>query len=371
MPPCSPTIAEIHLNHLTHNIKRLKEHSKAPKLMGVVKANAYGHGMLPVAQHLASLGVDYLGVAVLEEGITLRKAGIKTPILVFGGVLSSQIPHFIQWNLEFTIASLQQLRWIEDVTTGTSSIARIHLKIDTGMERIGVSRSHTLPLIDAILKSSCCEMTGIYSHLACSDDPESHMTLNQLEQFQEVLQVLKAKDIPMPLRHLANSGGVLHFPETHFDMIRPGIIMYGAYPSPLAHKVLDVKALMTLKSQVVFNKTVPAYHPVSYGATWESKHPVRIATVPVGYGDGYRRALSSKGKVLIHGKEYPVVGRVCMDQIMINLEADTVHNGEEVILIGSQDKAQISADQMSEWVGTISYEILTGIAERVPRVYLS
>jgi alanine racemase len=212
---------------------------------------------------------------------------------------------------------------------------------------------------------------GIYSHLACADDPASPMTLQQLDRFLGACAHIERIGAPMPLRHLANSGGVLHFPETYLDMVRPGILLYGVLPDPSSQPTVDVKPALSLLSQVVYFKVVKASHPVSYGATWAPSHDTRVVTIPIGYGDGYPRALSSRGQVLIRGHRHPVVGRVCMDQFMVDIgAAGTAYNEDEVVLIGKQDAVAISTEAVALAAGTIPYEILTGLNERIPREYI-
>jgi alanine racemase len=247
--------------------------------------------------------------------------------------------------------------------------AVIHLKIDTGMERIGVHSYSARPFIEAAVSSRWCVVKGIYSHLACADDPSSSMTAQQLERFLEACAHIERIGAPMPLRHLANSGGVLHFPETWLDMVRPGIVLYGVQPDPASQCTVDVQPVMSLISQVVYFKVVKAGNSVSYGATWASAHDTRVVTIPIGYGDGYPRALSSRGEVLIRGRRYPIAGRVCMDQFMVDISQDSAWNEDEVVLIGSQGDGAITVEELARLASVIPYEILVGLNERIPREY--
>lgn len=365
-----PTIAEINLDHLTHNFREIQRHVPS-KVMAIIKANAYGHGLVSVAKHFTKLGVDQLGVAFVEEGVALRKAGIKIPILILGGILEEQISHFLSFDLEITVSSLYKLRQVEEVSEQLKKRAVIHLKIDTGMERVGVHSYSARPLIEAAVCSKWCELKGVYSHLACSDNPSSPLTKVQVERFYEALSIFDKIGAPMPMRHLANSGGILHFPETHFDIVRPGIILYGVFPDPAARRdILDLKPVLSLKSKVVYFKVTKKGRSISYGATWTAEKDTRIATIPIGYGDGYARAMSNKGDVLIRKKHFPIVGRVCMDQFMVNIGEDSAYVGDEVILIGKMGDNQISVEQFAEKIGTIPYEVLTGLNDRLPRVYV-
>lgn len=366
-----PTHLEIHLGQLTANYQAIQQAAGRALVMPILKANAYGHGLLAMAQHFSQIGALYFGVAYLEEGLLLREAGIQTPILVLGGILDNQLPLFLQHNLTLTASSLEKLEQIEATAGRLGLRAKVHLKIDTGMERIGVHYYNAHPLIEASLACKHCDVEGIYSHFANSDAADlSHARL-QLERFMEVLHLYEKYNAPVPpLRHMANSGATLQLPESHFDLVRPGILLYGVYPSEEAQKTIAVRPGLSWKSRVVYFKVVKPYHPVSYGSTWQSEELTRVVTVPVGYGDGYFRALSNKAQVIIGGQRYPVVGRVCMDQMMVNIGWNSAYNGDEVVLIGESNGQTISFEEVAEWANTIPYEVLTNINTRVPRVYV-
>jgi alanine racemase len=371
MPPAvseRPTRIVVDLDHLAFNLRSIRAHVGVP-VMGIVKANAYGHGLVPVALHLQAQGVEQLGVAFLEEGIALRQAGVTAPVLVMGGIFGRQVTQFISHDLEITVSSLDKLRLVEAAAKALGRKAVIHLKIDTGMERIGVHSYSARPFIEAAVASPWCVLKGIYSHLACSDDPFSPMSAQQLERFLEACAHIERIGAPMPIRHLANSGGVLHFPETWLDMVRPGIMLYGVQPDPASRQSVDLKPVMSLASRVVYFKVVKAGNPVSYGATWAPEHDTRVVTVPIGYGDGFPRALSSRGQVLIRGQRYPIVGRVCMDQFMVDIGQDSAFNEDEVVLVGSQGDNAISVEALAQRAGVIPYEILVGLNDRIPREY--
>lgn len=363
-----PTRVLVDLDALSHNLAAIRAHVQVP-VMAIVKANAYGHGLVPVALHLQAQGVEQLGVAFLEEGIALRNAGITVPILVLGGIFGPQVAEFIGNDLELTVSSLDKLRQVEAAAEALGRKATIHLKVDTGMERIGVHSYSAGPFIEAAVASRWCTLKGIYSHLACADDPASSMTATQVERFAEACAHFERLGAPMPLRHLANSGGVLHFPGTWLDMVRPGILLYGVQPDPASQPSVDVQPALSLVSRVVYFKVVGAGHPVSYGATWAPDGDTRVVTVPIGYGDGYPRALSSRGEVLVRGRRHPIVGRICMDQFMVDIGQDSAWNEDEVVLIGRQGGNAITVEAVAEAAGTIPYEILTGLNERIPRVY--
>jgi alanine racemase len=367
-----PTNVEVDLDRLTENYRVIAGHVSGAKVMAILKANAYGHGMVAVAHHLVSIGVDYLGVAVLEEGILLRESGITAPILVLGGIIGNQVPRFLDNNLTLTASSVEKLAQIDEAARERGVNARVHLKIDTGMERIGVHYYSADALLEASLACSNVEVEGIYSHFANSDALDLDSAREQLRRFQQVLSFYEERDLPRPpLRHMANSGAILQLPESHMDLVRPGILLYGVYPSDEAQRTISVYPALSWKSRVVYFKVVQPDHPVSYGSTWQSDRMTRIVTVPVGYGDGYFRAMSGQAEVIIRGKRYPVVGRICMDQLMVNIGWESAYNNDEVILLGEDETTgeKISCEDLALWAGTIPYEILTNINTRVPRLY--
>ena len=363
-----PTRVVVDLDALSHNLEAIRAHVGVP-VMGVVKANAYGHGLVPVARHLQARGIEQLGVAFVEEGIALREAGITLPILVLGGLFGRQVAQYIAHDLEVTVSSLDKLRQVEAAAESLGRKAVVHLKVDTGMERIGVHSYSARPFIEAAMASKWCVPKGLYSHLACADDPASPMTQRQLERFAETCAHVERIGAPMPIRHLANSGGVLHFPDTWLDMVRPGIALYGVLPDPASRASIGLRPALSLVSQVVYFKVVKAGNPVSYGATWAPAHDTRVVTVPIGYGDGWPRSLSSRGEVLIDGKHHPIVGRICMDQFMVDIGTGSAWNEDEVVLVGAQGGESIGVEAVAATAGTIPYEILVGLNERIPREY--
>jgi len=263
------------------------------------------------------------------------------------------------------------LEGIEAAAAAMGVKAIVHLKIDTGMERIGVHSYSAHTLQEAALRCKHVIVEGIYSHLANAEARDLTDARMQLECFDQVLDFYKKRSLPIPMRHIANSAGVLQLPESMYDMVRPGIIMYGVYPSLDVPRSIAVEPALTWKSRVVYFKVTKPGHPVSYGSTWQSDHQVRIVTVPVGYGDGYFRSMSNRAQVIINGRKYPQVGRICMDQIMVNIEWDSAYNGDEVTLIGEAGNERITVEDLSKWADTIPYEILTNINTRVPRVYIT
>jgi len=379
MPLNEPTIAagdglrstwvEVDLARIGRNFDRLKALAAPAKVMAVVKANAYGHGLAEVSCYLASRA-DYIGVAVLEEGILLREKGVTTPILVLGGIWGDQIPQYIRHGLTLTASSVGRLDQIAAAARALGRAAKVHLKIDTGMERIGVHYYSAATLQEAALRCGpWIEVEGIYSHFANADAADLGHARLQLERFQDVLSFYEKRSLPTPLRHMANSAALLQLPESRMDMVRPGILLYGVLPDAGLVRPEGIEPALAWKSRVVYFKVVRPGHPVSYGSTWQSDHAVRMVTVPVGYGDGYFRSLSNKAAVLIRGRRYPQVGAVCMDQIMVDIENDSAYNGDETTLIGADGSERITVEDLAAWAGTIPYEILTAINTRVPRLY--
>ena len=363
------TWAEVSLKRLEDNMAVIRKRVAPAKVMLVVKANAYGHGLVEVSRALASKA-DYIGVAVLEEGILLRELGVTPPIIVLGGIWQEQIHRYLEQNLTLTASSVGRLEQINAVAGRMNLKARVHLKIDTGMERIGVHYYNARSLQEAALKCAHVEVEGIFSHFANADAQDLADARLQLERFHEVLRFYERHSLPVPMRHIANSAAVLRLPESYLDMVRPGIMLYGVYPSPATPRSVTVQPALQWKSRVVYFKVVQAGHAVSYGSTWRSDHDVRVVTLPVGYGDGFFRSMSNKAQVIIRGARYRQVGAICMDQLMVNIEQGSAYNGDEVILLGESGGEKITVEELAEWAGTVPYEILTNINTRVPRVYV-
>jgi len=364
-----PTVVEVDTNALKNNFYSIKNYIGMTKIMPILKANAYGHGLISTAQLYQQIKADYLGVAVVEEGILLRQNGITIPILVLGGIWGNQIPLFLKYDLTITASSIDKLNQIDQTAASMKTKAKVHLKIDTGMERIGVHYYSAEKFIETAHKFKNIFIEGIYSHFANADSDDLSETKLQLERFQSVLNYLQKYSVNIPLKHISNSAAIVQMPEANFDLVRPGILLYGVYPSEKIKKNISVKPTLTWKSRVVYFKVIRAGDSVGYGSKWRSDHQIRAVTVPVGYGDGYFRSLSNKSEVIIRSKKYPVIGTVSMDQIVVNIESDSAFNGDEVILLGEDGKEKISAADLAQLAGTIPYEILTNINTRVPRIY--
>ncbi|HJL43826.1 MAG TPA: alanine racemase [Myxococcales bacterium LLY-WYZ-16_1] len=365
-----PTVAEIDVSALRHNVAQIRRHVHERPIMAIVKANAYGHGLVPTARILLGAGCDALGVAFLEEGIELRRAGVRAPILVLGGIIGNQIRSFIEHDLTMTASSVFKLRQIDQVARELAQPARVQLKVDTGMGRIGVQWDTSEELLQASLQATACRVEGLFSHLAASERADPTLTRIQTERFEAVAK--RYRDLGgTGERHLANSGAVLQHPDTWYDRVRPGLMLYGVVPDPALRGVLDLRPALSLHSRVVFFKVVRRGRSVSYDATWVAPRDTRVVTVPVGYGDGVPRRLSNRAQVLIRGRTVPVVGRVTMDALMADLGPEgTAYNGDPVVLLGRQGPATVRVEDWAEWLETIPYEVLTQINTRVPRRYV-
>jgi alanine racemase len=295
---------------------------------------------------------------------------VRLPVLVLGGIVGAQIPRFLEHDLTLTASSVDKLRAIDQCAAAAGTRARVHLKIDTGMERLGVHWYSADRLLEESLGCRHVEIAGIFTHFANADGADLGHARLQLERFAEVLSFYDKRSLPTPLRHAANSGAILQLPESHLDLVRPGILFYGARPAPEIPAIVPVAAALRWITRVVFFKVVKPGNPVSYGSTFTPDRLTRIVTLPVGYGDGYGRAMSGRAQVLLGGKRRDVVGRICMDQIMASVGWESAFNGDEAVLLGQQGDAEITLEDLARWAGTIPHEILTGINTRVPRIYI-
>jgi alanine racemase len=377
--PLRPNHVVTNLSQLRRNVEAIRAKVTPARVLVMLKANAYGHGIDGVAPYIEPF-VDAIGVAVLDEGIHLREIGITKPILVAGGTLPAHVPYFLEHNLTLTVSSVEVLEAAEAVSQAAGRALKVHLKIDTGMERAGVRWYEAEPFLEHSLRCTHLEVEGIYTHFANSETLEPpdmqrktgfSYASAQLERFNEVLRFYERRSLPTPaLRHAANSAAILNLPESYFDMVRPGVMFYGVYPDDEALRSVEIAPALTWKSQVVYSKLTLPGNPVSYGSLWVSDHPVRTVTIPCGYADGYFRRMTNQPKVLVNGKKYQQVGRICMDQCMLNLEADEARVGDEVILLGTSPSGEtIRAEDLAAWAGTNPYEVMTNISARVPRVF--
>ncbi len=359
-----PTWIEVDLSRFLNNLSVIRKYIGRSRLCLPVKANAYGHGLISIGKAAALAGVDYLGVSCLQEGVALRQAGISIPILVFGAIHEDQVGALADFNLEFSISSKFKA---DLVAKKTVRKCRVHLEVETGMQRTGVRTSTALQLIEHLKTLSCFEVVGVYSHLATADLPGDPFALQQIEVFRSLIGEGSFQGL---IVHLANSGGVAHYNQAHLDMVRPGLMAYG-YPPPLfPDELKGISACFSLKSRVSYFKVVPAGTGIGYGHTYRTDKQTRIVTVPVGYGDGYLRALSNRGFVLIRGKRFRIAGTICMDQLMVDVGDSEIYVGDEVVLIGRQGDEEIKLTEIAETCSTIPYEVLCLLNDRIPRVYL-
>ena len=365
-----PTLCLIDHSALRWNLQQIRgKIGGRTKILSMVKANAYGHGAAEVAHTLASAGGDAFGVALVEEGVELRRVGIRAPIMVLAGVYSDQLDQLFAHSLTPAVHDLTGLNSLEKAVRRCSVTLNVHLKIDTGMGRLGLVAAEIDRWIAAVKNLTTLKIEGIFSHFSHAENVAGDYTRQQLEIFNRVVERLRAEDICPPLIHFANSAATITLPEAYFDMVRPGIMLYGVYPSPAMAEQITLKPVLTWKTKILQVKKVPQGTSISYGQTFVTKRPSSIATLPVGYADGYPRLLSNRGEVLVGGHRAPVAGRVCMDLTMIDVtDIENVQQGDEVVLLGRQGNAEISADQIAAWANTISYEILTSISARVPRI---
>jgi alanine racemase len=372
-----PTRAVISLDALQHNIREFRRVVPEPiRLMAVVKANAYGHGAVQTAACALKSGVDYIGVAFLDEAIELRKAGITAPILVLGYTPPEGLG--LARKLEITITAysdnLIEACLAEPFDPAVDRKLKVHVKVDSGMGRIGVPADESgIAYIERIRQLPGVELEGLFTHYACADEQDKSYTLMQHDRFNRVVQHFRDRGIDIPIIHAGNSATGIDHPELTFSMLRLGIGMYGLYPSEEVFRSrVNLRPVMSFVTEVVMTKTLPPGSGVSYGAAYRTRGEETIATLPVGYADGYTRLLGGKASVLVHGSRAPIVGRICMDQCMINVsDIANVAIGDEVVLFGEQDGAMIHVDELAALLGTINYEIPCMISHRVPRVYVS
>jgi alanine racemase len=361
-----PTVAEVDLEAVRHNIRVLRPPDA--ELMAVVKANGYGHGDVPVARAALDAGATWLGVALVEEGIRLREAGIEAPILVLTESPPGAHKDALEAGLTPTLYSRPGLEGVVEAARALGRGAAVHVKVDTGMHRVGLPPDRALRMAEEARQEGL-EIEGVWTHLAVSEEPEHPANVAQLEAFGVVLSELAAAGIRPRYRHAANSGATLALPEAHLDLVRVGIAAYGISPGPKVAGRVDLHPAMSLRSRVAFVKRVRAGEGVSYGLRYAPEREATIATIPVGYADGYLRSLSGGGEVLIGGKRHPVAGTVTMDQLMVDCGDDPIDRGDEVVLFGAQAGQRITAEEVAGWAGTIGYEVVCAVNERVPREY--
>lgn len=367
-----PTIAEIDLQAIRHNFRQIRQLlPPSTYIMAVVKANAYGHGAIKVSEAVLSAGAHFLGVALPEEGAELREAGIDAPIFVLSLALPEQTRIFIDYNLIATICDLENAYLLAKLAREANSAASIMVKIDTGMGRIGLRAEEAIDFLEKIISIRGLKLQGIFTHLAKAADKDQTFTQQQVQRLLAVGQLVRKAGLALPLISAANSAGIIKMGAEHFNLVRPGIILYGLPPASNFEVPFSLQPAMRLKTKVAFIKEVPAGTPIGYESTYVTPQKTFIATLPVGYGDGYNWQLSNKADVLIGGRRRKVVGKVCMDQIMVDVGPQgDVRVGDEVVLFGRQGEEEITITELANLAGTINYELVCAISSRVPRIYL-
>lgn len=358
----SLTFVEVNLSFLRHNLEQIKALVSPAKVMAIVKADAYGHGAEAVSQALVGAGADMLGVVSVREGIQLRDSGIKIPILILGSFIEKEAKEFVAYNLTPTIFTKEHLSFFSSLDAEVG----VHIKIDTGMGRLGVMVNEAEDFIFEVVKAKNITIEGIFSHFASANLKDTGYAKEQFLRFSSLCSSLKEKGIDLGLRHIANSAAILDLPETYLDMVRPGILLYGLWPGDDVQKVIEIKPALTFKTRIVAIKNLSVGWHISYGTTVVSKE-MKVAVLPVGYSHGYPRLVSKKGYVSLKGKRAPIIGVVCMDMCMIDVsDIPGASVGDEVVLFGED----ISVDEIANLAETINYEIITRISPRVERVYV-
>jgi alanine racemase len=369
-----PVWMEVNLDNLAHNIRQIRNNVTAPaSIMGIVKADGYGHGALEVSRVLIEEGVQRLGVAVLDEAIELRQDGIDVPILILGYTPPELFERVLEYDITPTLYSFEDAVKLSDLASQKGQRAKIHLKLDTGMGRIGmIPGEDSAEKVSNIYKLPGIIIEGIFTHFSVADEKDKTYTRGQYEKFTQFVNALKERGIEIPIRHAGNSATSIDLPEMHLDMVRPGVILYGLYPSDeVDRKKVPLKPLASLKAVIAHVKTVPPGTSIGYGRKYISTGERVIATLPIGYADGYTRLLSGKAEVLVHGVRAPLAGNICMDQCMIDVTGiEGVKVGDEAVLMGQQGQDSITAEELGSLLGTINYEIVCMIGKRVPRVYI-
>lgn len=364
--------AEIDLKAIGHNINEVRKNvGKNVMICAVIKADAYGHGAVAVGRYLEN-AVEYFAVATVEEAIELREAGIKLPILILSYTSPRQYDDVVKYDITQTIYSYETAKLLDETAKMLDKTVKVHVAIDTGMTRIGfVMTEESIDNIEKISKLDNIKLEGMFTHFSCADMYDKTYSQKQMDRYDWVCEQLDKRGVQIPIKHMCNSAGIMEFDSHRFQMVRSGIITYGLYPSEEVNKsALNLIPAMSFKSHVINVKNVEAGHGVSYGATYVTKSPTKIATVSVGYADGYPRTLSNKGRVLIHGQFAPVIGRVCMDQIMVDVtEIDNVKIEDTVTIVGRDGDNEIPVEEPANAAGSFNYEFVCGLTKRVTRVY--
>lgn len=366
--PMRPVWAEVDITAIKHNVLEIKRLLRPTvKFCAVVKADGYGHGAVAVAKATLAAGADYLAVAILNEALELRTAGITGPILILGFTPSNQAALVVEHDITQTVYSLKIAQALSSAAAAAGKIAKVHVKIDTGMGRIGIRPGDTALFTSAVKALPGIEIEGVFSHFATADSSDKTYSREQMVQFRYALAAIETQGLHIPIRHMANSAATLEMPEAHLDMVRPGIILYGLWPSVEVTHPINVRPAMALKCKVAHVKEVSAGTSISYSRTYITPQPGKIATLPIGYADGWSRLLSGKTDILIRGRRAPLVGRICMDQCMADVsDIPGVETGDTAVLFAN---TILTADEVAAKLGTINYEVVSTVGRRVPRLY--
>jgi len=366
--------AEVNLDNIAHNVKEIRRITdKKTEIMGVVKADAYGHGVMEVAKTLIENGVTRLAVSMLDEAIQLRQNGIDVPILILSYTDPRRAEEIILHDVTQTVFSHDLAEALSEAAVRLDKNIKIHIKIDTGMTRVGFMPGYSaVKNVVRISKLPKIIIEGLFTHFASADESDKSYTNMQFERFMSIVSELNRIGIYIPVKHVCNSAGIIEYPEMHLNMVRPGIVLYGMYPSEEVRKDrIDLRPAMTLKANIILVKEVEADNCISYGRIFKTQRDSKIATLPIGYADGYTRLLTTKGRVLVNGQSVPIVGKICMDQCMLDITdvEGSVNVGDEAVLFGSQNGNEIKIEDLADKIGTINYEIACIIGKRIPRVY--
>ena len=367
----SPTSATVDLTALAHNVSEFRRRlSPGCNIMAIVKANAYGHGAVDVARALLKQGIARVAVVSVDEGIALRSAGINAPIVLLGPLFPEHIEDVLAHQLTPVISDRTVIEPLAKAAARLASPYPIHVKVETGMGRLGLSADEALQVLTTHRLPASLQLEGLMTHLADADGETRDQTDRQLRQFHRVLDGLTAHGIRVPLVHAANSGAAVRCPDAQFSLVRPGIMLYGYHTLPASVPAPDLKPVLSLRTHVAQIRTVPVGGSVSYNATFIAKRPTRVGILPIGYADGFNRRLSNRGEVLVQGRRARVIGLVCMDMVMIDVtDIPSAAVGDDAVIIGRQGTDEITANEVAAWLGTISYEVLCSIGPRVPRIY--
>lgn len=370
-PPAPLNYVEVDLDAITHNARALKQHiGPGVALIAVVKANAYGHGAVPVARAALSGGAERLAVARVSEGVELREAGLEAPILLLGYTLPADAPTIVAHGLTATVNTAEGAAALAEAAAQHATTATVHVKVDTGMGRYGLLPDEAGAFVTKLAAHDRLHVEGLYTHFAVADLPDKAYTYRQFERYQRALAAVSAAGVGIPLRHVANSAAALELPEMHLDAVRVGIALYGLRPNADVAPPVELRPALSLHSHVARVRTLPAGESISYGRTYITERPTTVALVPVGYGDGYPRLLSNRAHVLIGGQRAPIVGRVCMDQFVVDVShIPGVAQDAPVTLLGEQGEGRITAEELAAHAETINYEMTTGLLPRLPRLY--